>query len=727
MRIIAKEFVGKRFGRLTGVGTCFGNNHKTMVVCLCACGKSSTVSPQALRTKATRSCGCLAKETSAKQGKKNRTHGRSTTATYSVWRNMLTRCDNPRAFAFHRYGGRGITVCERWRSFANFRLDMGDPKKGATIDRIDNDGNYEPGNCRWASRVQQANNRIKNRFIVAFGQTKTLAEWSRDRKCRAGYVAILKRIGRGWKPEDAITRPLRKIASLVSVLVLAAVSTHTTNAQCDSLDFNRDGIWPDTQDIDDFRSVFSGGPCGGQQPGDPPCNTDIDFDNNGLFPDTADIDAFVRVFSGGPCVVADDGWTQLPGLPAGARVVYVEDGGSDANDGLDRSRPKRTFNVAWTQVRSGVGDRICIADDLTMNGVNGGSMYHKSDFVVYGDTLDGHRPIVTRVGPDAAFYLGGSTAFRVSILNLDVRGRGAAYGLQSYVTGGEWLFEGCSFTGFSTGVNLNGTLNIVTFRRCVFADNQSQVSHSQGVYIEGVHDILFDQCVWDHNGRGYSGDAGTMYNHNLYANATCSGVVVRDSISARASATGLQMRWNRQDAIGNLLIDCPLGITLGHDSKGSTWPSENVTGSIMGNWIQGTADIATNMPRGGPAIGFGYANNVTISGNWVVNGPNSREAAIRTDRPSKNVTVIGNTIIRWAGGEYAEASTAIPRDPSNVIDTTPAFAPRTSAPTVADYVAHFKIQPATTEKFLELARANRKGAWDDRWTARAFIEWARTK
>lgn len=501
----------------------------------------------------------------------------------------------------------------------------------------------------------------------------------------------------------------------------------SAQAQCDSLDFNHDGVWPDTQDIDDFRSVFSGGLCSGQQPGEPPCNTDIDFDNDGTFPDTLDIDTFIRVFGGGPCVVPDAGWTVLPPLPDGAREVFVADYGSEANDGLTPQTPKRRWPAAWSATRSGFGDRICIVGDLTLDAVTGGSMYHKSDVTVYGDTPDGHRPIVTRRGPDAAFYIGGSTAYRIKFINLDVRGEGAAYGLQSYVTGGDWIIEGCSFTGFSTGVNLNGTVDGVRFRRCVFADNESQGSHSQGVYIEGVRNITFDECVWDHNGRGYADDGGTMFNHNLYVNATCTNVMVRDSISARASATGLQMRWNYQYALRNLIIDSPLGITFGHDSERATWPGKNVSGSMIGNWIQGTADISPTLPRGGPAIGFGYADGVTISGNYIVNGPNAREAAIRTDRPSKNVTVTGNTIVGWAGGVYAEASTAIPRDSTNTIDTTPAFMQRTTAPTVADYLRNFKIVPATTERFLELARANRKGAWDERWTAKGFIEWARAQ
>lgn len=121
---------------------------------------------------------------------------------------MKRRCYDQGRSCYKHYGGRGIVVCERWRSsFANFLTDMGEAPDGMTLDRIDSNGNYEPSNCRWASWDQQQRNRRDNIVLSAFGETKVAIDWARDPRCPVSDGTIINRIRRGWSPERAITTP----------------------------------------------------------------------------------------------------------------------------------------------------------------------------------------------------------------------------------------------------------------------------------------------------------------------------------------------------------------------------------------------------------------------------------------------------------------------------------------------------------------------------------------
>jgi hypothetical protein len=167
--------------------------------CLCDCGNTCIVRAISLRiaqgaiqgtSAGTSSCGCLRVELGKKLGLTSRTHGQcrpgKETAEYRTWSSMISRCSNPNDLCWPDYGMRGIIVCERWKTFENFFADMGKRPKGTSeggrslysLDRIDNDGNYEPGNCRWATSKEQNRNRRANVMLVLNGRTRTLAEWS---------------------------------------------------------------------------------------------------------------------------------------------------------------------------------------------------------------------------------------------------------------------------------------------------------------------------------------------------------------------------------------------------------------------------------------------------------------------------------------------------------------------------------------------------------------------
>ncbi len=170
---------------------------------MCDCGRATVVRFNDLRSGHTKSCGCLGRE-------RRTTHGRTDTPEYRALRYAIRWCEDPGHEKFPNYGGRGIRVSAAWRrSFPAFFTDLGPmPAPGLTLDRIDPDGDYAPGNCRWATRTEQNRNKRTTRRITAFGRSLTAKEWEE----KTGILAstITRRINKsGWPPERAVAEPPR--------------------------------------------------------------------------------------------------------------------------------------------------------------------------------------------------------------------------------------------------------------------------------------------------------------------------------------------------------------------------------------------------------------------------------------------------------------------------------------------------------------------------------------
>lgn len=197
------DLTGQQFKRLT-VTALIGRQHgEAFWLCKCSCGNQTRARGSYLRSGAVTSCGC-------RQTEQRITHGHTVngdSGAYKSWENMIQRCTNPRHHHWAKYGGAGITVCERWMSFENFLADMGNRPDETSIDRINNSGNYEPGNCRWAGRKQQQRNRSAIRSITWKGETLSMIEWSE--KLQINYSALEARIRRGWPLSKALTAPNR--------------------------------------------------------------------------------------------------------------------------------------------------------------------------------------------------------------------------------------------------------------------------------------------------------------------------------------------------------------------------------------------------------------------------------------------------------------------------------------------------------------------------------------
>ena len=210
------DLTGQKFGRLTVVDrACNDAKAQACWICKCECGEYSVVRGADLRSGNTKSCGCLNAE-KLKAG--NVKHGMCYTPLNGVWRAMKRRCYYEKEIGYHRYGGRGITVCDEWKddfqAFYDWSIANG-YREGLSLDRIDVNGNYEPGNCRWATDKEQANNTRNNHLLTYNGETHTISEWAEIVGMKRD--TLKKRIYYGWPIEKALTEPVKQRSAIKAV------------------------------------------------------------------------------------------------------------------------------------------------------------------------------------------------------------------------------------------------------------------------------------------------------------------------------------------------------------------------------------------------------------------------------------------------------------------------------------------------------------------------------
>ncbi len=203
------DLTGQRFGRLVVISRVENRNHNSRWLCQCECCNTTIVQYGNLTKGSTSSCGCLQREIT---GNLLRTHGMTKSKIYRVWCAIKDRCLNSNTTSYRHYGGRGITMCDRWaNSFEEFWQDMGSSyQHGLMIERIDNNGNYEPVNCRWATPIEQARNKRNNLIVDSPLGRMTMAELAE----RSGikYNTLQTRLYAGWSAE-ALLRPPRKLSN----------------------------------------------------------------------------------------------------------------------------------------------------------------------------------------------------------------------------------------------------------------------------------------------------------------------------------------------------------------------------------------------------------------------------------------------------------------------------------------------------------------------------------
>jgi hypothetical protein len=205
-----KNLTGLVFGKLTVIkyNGKAGKNKNSMWLCKCECGNEKSIRTSHLTSNLVISCGCYGKTRGIK-------HNKHKTPEYRAWIGMKQRCYNQKFSKYHLYGGKGITVCDRWlESFENFYEDMGDrPKDKTSLDRINSDLGYSKENCRWATDIEQSNNTNRNVFITFNGKTQTITQWAHELNISANTLSG--RLSKGWTVERSLTTPIQKRPTII--------------------------------------------------------------------------------------------------------------------------------------------------------------------------------------------------------------------------------------------------------------------------------------------------------------------------------------------------------------------------------------------------------------------------------------------------------------------------------------------------------------------------------
>lgn len=203
---MVENVIGKTYGLLTVLAEAerVRGSRKVFVRCSCEAATEKEVELKNLRSGHTTGCGCVRREATRSR---STTHGFRHHTLYNNWCNMLQRCQNPNYKGYSDYGGRGITVCERWQKFENFYADMQSTHQdGLTLDRKDNNQGYSLDNCRWATRAEQNRNTRRNINVTLNGKTQCLASWCKE--LNLNYRTVLSRIYKGKTPEQALSYPV---------------------------------------------------------------------------------------------------------------------------------------------------------------------------------------------------------------------------------------------------------------------------------------------------------------------------------------------------------------------------------------------------------------------------------------------------------------------------------------------------------------------------------------